>query len=115
MMFEMLANDPDINKVRKSIADLIVEYLEEKKNSLGYWEKYDFAFAIIALKTNLGSKIIPTDIWLRLCLICLENAFIPKDKRNEEYTRKDNEIDALTYQQLLSESQELRARIIRGE
>jgi hypothetical protein len=93
-------NVKNINYIRKEIADLIIERLKSVKDSLGYWEKLHFAYAIATLKTS----------WLRLCLVTLEKAFIPAGERDEYYIPRDNQIDSLTYEQLMEEIESIRMR-----
>ena len=90
----------DIAKVRNEIADLIGDRLRQVRASLGYWEKAHFANAIAALAWNIKSRHQPTASWLRLCLVNLEKALVPAAQRNENYTSRDHELDALTYDQL---------------
>jgi hypothetical protein len=91
----------DIDGIRLDIATLIADQLRRKRESLGYWEKAHFANAIAALAWNINSRHQPTASRLRLCLVNLEKALLPADQRNENYTQKTNQRDALTYEQLM--------------
>jgi len=48
----------------------------------------------------MGSSHQPTGSWLRLCLFNLEKALVPKEQRNENYTPRNRQLDALTFEQL---------------
>jgi len=97
--------------LEKSIADLLLEKIEEKKNDLGTWEKLLFGEAVSALFTNVNSEFQAPDAWLRLCLISLEKALIPKDERNEEYTTRNEEIESITYEMLKSAVESIKERL----
>jgi hypothetical protein len=80
-IFQRLNEDDDIGGIRNDIADLISQYLHEMQETLGYWEKLYFAGAIAALSAN--KAVQPTPIWLRLCLVNLEKAFVPASPDRE--------------------------------
>ncbi len=101
-IFEKLDTDVPAKEIRQAIAALIAKCLKKKSQSLGYWEKLHFLSAISALAWNRGSSSQPTSTWLRLCLVNIEKALVPKNQRNENYGRKDSQIDALTYEQLVN-------------
>ena len=42
----------------------------------------------------------PTTAWLRLSLVDLEKALVPANQRNEHYAPRNEQLDALTYEQL---------------
>lgn len=101
-IFEKLATGVSAQEIRRDIAELIRNCLEQMRDSLGYWEKEHFLFAISALAWNRSPpQEEPTDIWLRLCLVSLEKAFTPKDERGEEQGSNDAAIEDLTYEQLV--------------
>lgn len=102
----------DIKDIRKAIADLIINRLKSVKDSLGYWEKLCFANAIINLNSNINLLHQPRTFLLRICLCNLEKAFIPAAERNENYARRDKQIDSLTYEQFMEEIESM--RIING-
>ena len=93
----------DIAAIRRDVAKLIAKKLESIRDNLGYWEKSCFIYAIATLRSNLTAAHQPTQFWLYACLNELELAFVPKDKRNENYTRQQPQIDALTFDQLNAE------------
>lgn len=96
-----LDGNGDVGEIRNDIADLIVEQLQRVRQTLGYWEKAHFANAIAALAWNIRARHQPTSSWLRLCLVNLEKALVPADERNENYTPRDEQLNALTYEQLM--------------
>lgn len=100
----------DLGGIRLDIVDLIADQLQRKRQSLGYWEKAHFAHAISALGWNLNARYQPTTSWLRLCLVDLEKALVPADQRNENYTPRDAQLDALTYEQLMQAVEALGGR-----
>lgn len=91
----------EIGEIRNDIADLIAAQLQRVRQSLGNWEKAHFAYAIAALSWNIRARYQPTTSWLRLCLVSLEKALVPANDRNENYTSRDEQLDALTYEQLM--------------
>jgi hypothetical protein len=91
----------NIDVIRSDIASLIRRYLERVRESLGYWEKSHFAEAIADLAYNINAGHQPTTFWLRLSLFNLELAFVPSNQRNENYVPRDNQLDALTFEQLM--------------
>lgn len=99
-------NHRDIKEIRCAIADLIEHHLQALKSSLGYWEKAHFANAIASLAWNINSR--HQAAWLRLCLVNVEKALVPANQRNENYTPRDNQLEALTYEQLIEDINSLR-------
>ncbi len=93
-----MACDP--KSVRNAIANLILDHLQAMKDSLGYWETTHFANAIAALAMNVNSMRQPTTVWLRLCLVDLEKVLAPLNQRNESHLLQDEQLKALTYEQL---------------
>ncbi len=95
-----LDHNGDIGEIRSEIADLIAQCLQQAQGALGYWEKVHFVGAIAAFGSNIDLGQ-PTQLWLRLCLLNLEKAFVPAEQRNEDYAPRDDQIDALTFEQLM--------------
>ena len=60
-LFERINSGPVDNNLRIAIADLLLKYIEQEKDSLGTWEKSLFAQSVSALSTNVSSKFQPTD------------------------------------------------------
>jgi hypothetical protein len=110
-IIERLDANADIRAIRRDVANLIAAKLEALRDNLGYWEKSCFANAISALWSNLVAAHHPTQFWLRLCVVDLEKAFVPKDKRNENYTPHQPQIEALTFDQLNAELEQIRRRV----
>ena len=100
LLFQKINDGPIDADLRTEIADTILEFLEQKKDSMGTWEKSLFAQAIGNLSTNVNSAYQTTDSWLRLCLIALEKAIVPEDQRNEAYTNRTEQVDSITYELL---------------
>lgn len=98
----------DIDKdFRYEIGALIIEILEEMRDTLGYWEKLNIARSIDALGWNTYAITQPTNSWLRLCLISLRRAIAPRDDSKEEFTRRADDIDEFSCEQLLIRMREL--------
>lgn len=111
-IFQKLDTGEDINKIRGKIADLIFNYLQLMEKPLGYWEKMYFANSIVALAWNINSSHQPPpDSWLRLCLVNLEQAFVPREQRNENYTPRNSQIDSITFERLIEAIKEIRTRL----
>ncbi len=106
-MFARIKHDPPSRELRLAVLDLIAACLEQTKHSLGYWEKENIAGAIAALAWNLTSNQSVTDAWLRLSVVRAEKTLVPKEQRDEEYGRKDDAVDSLTYQQFKSTLEQL--------
>lgn len=106
-MLQRLDHD-NVEAIRDDIATLIRQCLERARGALGYWEKSHFVHAIAALSWNIHSNNQPTTFWLRLSLVELENAFTAADRRNENYVRLDDQVNALTFEQLVQALDEVR-------
>lgn len=105
---QQLDEGRDIKEVRSAVADLIVHYLHELNGSLGYWEKVYFSYAIAVFSWNANSRNQPTTAWLRLCLVAVEKAMLPADRRNENFTSRDKQLEAITCEQLVEDINSLR-------
>ena len=110
-LFERIGNGEIDNDIKKSIADLLLSKIEEKKNAMGTWEKSLFGESISALFTNINSEFQPTDSWLRLSLVSLEKALVPKEERNEEYTTRNEEIESITYEMLKNAVESIKVKL----
>ena len=99
-IFQKFDTNVPVSEIRQEIAALIADHMNQMRQSLGYWEKSHFLSAIAALAWNRPSQE-PHSAWLRLCLVNIESALVPKDQRDENYGRKDPKIEALTYEQLV--------------
>ena len=106
-LFERLDQNQNIDQIRLDIADLIAKCLNKKRDTFGYWEKAHMANAIAFLALNVASSSQSTTSWLRASLVNIEKAFVLKDQRSESYTRKDNRLDLLTFDQLLDDIRKL--------
>ena len=102
-LFERLnANaETDTAAIRRDVANLIAARLEAARSNLGYWEKSHLAYAMSMFRSN----------WLYACINELELALVPKDKRNENYTRHDPQIGAAMFDQLNAELEHIRRSI----
>ncbi len=112
-LFEKVNEGPISNELRLSIADTILAHIDKCKDSLGSWEKELFAQSLSALAMNISAKNEPTDSWLRLCLVALEKALVPKNERNEEYTKRDEQVESITYDMLVGAIDELKKEMKR--
>jgi hypothetical protein len=97
-------NLDNISTFRIELILLIFQNLYLLRDSLDDWEKCHFWHAINSLARNVNSVQQPTNAWLRLCLIDLEKALMPKEERNERYSRPRAEADAedRSYEQLMA-------------
>ncbi len=107
---QRIINGDKVDLIRLDIADLIAQRLKEVRETLGYWEKEQFAHAIAALASNIHAGDRETTVWLRLCLVCIDKANVPPDMRSEELKVKNEFMDGLTYDQLALEIQTLGGR-----
>jgi hypothetical protein len=101
VLLERINVDEVTPDLKRDIAQLIRNKIEEHRDSLGTWEKVYFAHSISALATNLNARFQPTDTWLRLCLVSLEKALIPIDERSPEANDPDPNVDIITYEMLV--------------
>ena len=85
------------DEIRRDIANLIANSLDQKREVLDYWEKDLFSRAIAYLR----------DGQFKLCLSCIENASTPLNMRSKEDTEIDSKINALTFFQLMTEIRKL--------
>jgi hypothetical protein len=108
--FERLDKDKNVDGIRLDIANFIAKSLTQKRETFGYWENAQFAHAIAALAQNIYSGHRDSTSWLSLCLVSIENAHIPPDERSENYTARNKQIDALTFDQLMDDIRKLGAR-----
>jgi hypothetical protein len=98
-------NDLDnISAFRIDLVLLIFQNLYLLRDSLDHWEKCHFWHTINSLALNVNSVQQPTNAWLRVCLIDLEKALMPKEERNDHYCRSGAEADAAnqSYEQLMA-------------
>lgn len=91
----------NIQTIRNDIAVLLRNSLVRSRDQIGYWEKVQFANAIGVFASNVRLPHAST-WWLRLCLINLEKAYVPRDQRNEDYAPRENEVERLTFDELLA-------------
>jgi len=104
-------SDRNVDAVRIAIADLIGRLIAERRDSLGYWEKLAFAQALSWLWANVSGGNRDSTAWLRICLVSLETALVPADRRNEHHTRRSPDIEALTADLLLAEVRALNGTV----
>ncbi len=110
-LFVRLNAGEDVGAIRLDIATLIAEQLHGLRSSLGYWEKAHLAQAIASLGWNMNSSHQPTNSWLLLCLVNLEKALVPTSARNENFGARDEQLNSLTYEQLVSAIQALGGQV----
>ncbi len=92
----------DIDCVRLDIANLMTKGLSEIRNTLGYWEKAHYRLAIQNLRKNMWLLNRESTTYLGACLLCIENAHIPVHYRSRTFLTKDIQIDALSWQDLMT-------------
>ena len=98
--------------LKYEIADKILELLEQKKDSLGTWEKILFAQAITELSININSIFKPTEAGLRRCLMALQKAMIPENERDESYAQRDDKGEPITYEMLVATVKKIKEQIL---
>lgn len=109
-LFERLDTDRDVDRIRLDIANLIVNQMDHARASFGYWEKVHFAQAIAALAWNVNLGNRDTTSSLMLCMVNLELVHVPPDQRSEDYTPRNKQIEALTFEELMTDIQKLGGR-----
>ncbi len=108
-LYERLKSGQIDIDLRNVIADRILEFIEEKKGSLGAWEKIHLGESISALGTTSGSDDQPTNTWLKLSLLSLEKAITPENERKEENIEMDENLEKITYEMLVGAIKELKS------
>jgi len=100
-LFKMLdEKEQNVDQIRQDILNLILEQLTINSDGFGYWEKFHFANAIANLAHNLAYSNKDTTAWLRLCLVNIEKGLVPANRRSESGAGRNDEIDALTIDDL---------------
>ena len=100
-IFEKIANGGDLDEVRNEIGNLVKEVLSDFGENLNNWQKSYIAMAIGNLACNIAQQNGTSDAWLRLCLLNVENSLIPEDQRDDNAIANTEELNNITYQQLL--------------
>ncbi len=110
-LYERIAKGPIDARLRTDILDEILRCVESRKNDLGIWEKELFAQSLACLATNVACPTQPTELWLRLSLVSLDKAMVPKQERNESYTVASDDVDCVDYHFLVKEAEKIRLRV----
>jgi len=110
-LYQKILEGPIDSNLRREILEEIVRCLELKKDTLGTWEKTLFAQSLAYLSINAASSYQRTSSWLRLCLVCLEKAMVPRRERNADYTVDFETIDSMNYEFLVAEAEKIRWQI----
>lgn len=110
-LIECVIRERDLDKLRLAIANAIAARLVDSRGSFGYWQKVHFAQAIAALAWNVSISGEQATSWLRFCLASLELASTPKEKRFEDYTPRREQMEALTFEDLVADIRTLGGRI----
>lgn len=109
--FERLNSEPPSRELQMAVLDMVSAALDEAGERFGYWEKECIAQALISLAQNVCDPGPPHDRGLRLALVNAEKALCPPEERDESYGRKDEAIGALSFDELRSDIERLRAAI----
>ena len=102
-LFERLDKDTDVDGIRLDIANLIARSLTAKRETLGRWERVQFAHAIAALAQNIHGATSSATAWLRLCLVSIENAHLPSGNRPDTYAARTREVAVISFDQLMED------------
>jgi hypothetical protein len=92
----------DVPHLRTCIAGLILRSQPEVARRGTYWAKSHLVYACRAFNDNTRVSAHSQDnpAWLAYCLLQLRDAFLPRGTYNEGYTRRDQTIDRLTFEEL---------------
>ncbi len=88
-----------------------LELLEQKKDSLGTWEKILFAQAITELSLNINSLHQRTGAGLRRCLIALQKVMSTENEPDESYAQRDDDGELINYAMLVTAAEQLKKQI----
>ena len=80
-ILSQLANMKNLDAVRWAVVTLIREQLHNRRDALDGWETMHLANAINMLTMNVNALQQPTTAWLRLCLVDLQHALMPREER----------------------------------
>ncbi len=97
--------------LQKEVADKILELLEQEKASLGTRKKTLFAQAITVLSTSINSIYQSEKTGLRSCLITLQKAMTPENRRDDPYAQTDDESEDTSYEMLVSTVKMIKGQI----
>lgn len=109
-LFSRLDRDSDIDAIRADIADAIAKRMNEHRDNFDYWAKLNFGYAIAALAWNVHSGDRQSTLWLRYSLVSLEKALVPPEARAKDSPPPDQQIEALTFEQLMADLRKLGAK-----
>lgn len=73
-LLRQLQEAHDLQSFRRSIITVMLTHLRALPTESKAWNKAHYANAIAALAMNINAIKQPTDAWLRLCLVDLQNA-----------------------------------------
>ena len=98
--------------LQNEIADRILELLEQEKASMGTRQKTLFAQAITVLSTSINSIYQSEKTGLRSCLITLQKAMTPENRRDDPYAQRDDESINISYDMLVTTVKMIKGKIV---
>jgi hypothetical protein len=92
----------DVPRLRKRVADVILQALPELERRGSYWAKLNLVHSCRAFdqNTRASARDASRDTWLTYCLLQLRYAFLPKGAYDENYVPRERDIDRLTFEEL---------------
>jgi hypothetical protein len=101
-----------LKEIQRALGDLLIETLEHiGEKELGYWEKEQLSFGINRYAGNVTAWA-PGAFGIRMCLQAMDNALIPRNERNEDYTEDvDPYVDSLTFERLVHAVRKIRHHV----
>jgi len=98
--------------LKNDVADKILELLEQEKASMGTRQKTLFAQAITVLSTSINSIYQSEKRGLRSCLITLQKAMTPENRRDDPYAQRDGESINISYDMLVTTVKMIKGKIV---
>lgn len=109
-IFKQLNEGQDVKVLRTAIVDLIEHHLQTLKRPLEYWQKAQLHDATHEIEWNIDSKPQQPKASITLCLHILRDVLAPEKHRNDNFTARDQQIEALTHEQLIERIKSLRQK-----
>ena len=109
-LLERISEGTDLDSVRSSLLDQLEVSLERHGTRLERWHKDHLAVAISAFQWNLNHRQ-GGNWWLRYCLLNIWKADLPKDRRSEYPSARDEILDGMFYQDFKSGIEALRVQM----
>lgn len=103
----MFDSEYDPREVRAACIEIGIGIAEQSGEDIDAWEKANLASAIAALNWNLALPYPVSETGLRLALFSLDQALVPKDRRNPDFPIEDRHLESVSVYDLINAFNEL--------